>query len=82
VAFDAAVIPGRIGSYDGNHVRVLTADHYLSSAWGFLTSQGPSIINSSLAVKCDLHPGRCNIADYTRGDLDGLFPLTIARSKA
>lgn len=82
VAFDATVIPGRIGSYDSDHVRVLTADHYLSSAWGFLTSQGPSIINSSLAVKCDLHPGRCNVADYSRGDIDGFFPLTIARAKA
>lgn len=77
VAFNASVIPATLGT--GLYFNF---DKYFSSTWAFLTSQGAEIINNSFSAdKSCANDPICNVAHYTRSDVETKFPVTISLAR-
>lgn len=76
VAFNASLIPTRLGSGPS-----FDLDEYASAPWPFLAAHGASIVNASYALaNCHDNPDRCHLSQFTRKDMEALFPKTVQRA--
>ncbi|GJE27928.1 S8 family serine peptidase [Methylobacterium organophilum] len=70
VAFEAQIVPAKLGAFGG-------LDLYASTPWPFLASQGVSVINASYRIGGEPSPLAPDVTNVTRNEVVTQFPKVL-----